>query len=151
MTIEGRRIGLPCPEDLIVHNIVHSQLSNRNFWSADFPLRDAYDLVLLMHRFGKDLDWARLCSRLARDVGSGKVGFYVRQTHRLFGVRSQAPLPRSFSTRIVEVRWTLHAAGWFPWLQRATRRLAYHAQACARLTTSAPERQRLMRRLFTSP
>jgi hypothetical protein len=85
MTIAGRRIGVPCAEDLIVHNIVHSQLANRNFWSAEFSLRDAYDLVLLTRRFGNELNWARLGRRLDRDVGGGKVGFYVRQTHRLFG------------------------------------------------------------------
>jgi hypothetical protein len=151
VTLEERRFGLPCPEDLIVHNIVHSQLANRHFWSAELSLRDAYDLVLLTRRFGKDLDWARLSRRLARDVGSGKVGFYVRQSHRLFGGRSRAPLPHSLGTRIVEVRWALHAAGWFPWLQRATRCLAYQAQACARLSTNALERQRLIRRLFTPP
>jgi hypothetical protein len=131
--------------------IVHSQLANRNFWSAEFSLRDAYDLVLLTRRFGNELNWARLGRRLDRDVGGGKVGFYVRQTHRLFGVRLQAPLPHSIGTHIAEVRWSVHAAGWFPWLQRATRHLAYQAQACGRLITSAPERHRFVRRLFTPP
>jgi hypothetical protein len=149
LTIEGGRVALPCPEDLIVHNIVHHQLANRNFWSADLSLRDAYDLVLLIRRFGRDLDWPRLSERLSRDVGSSKVGFYVRQAHRLFGLRPYAPLPRSISIRMVEARWAVHAAGWFPWLRRATRLLAYQTQACARLVSSAAERRRLVRRLFT--
>lgn len=149
ITIEGGRIALPCPEDLIVHNIVHHQLANRNFWSAELSLRDAYDLVLLIRRFRKELDWPRLSKRLSRDVGSSKVGFYVRQTHRLFGLRPPAPLTHSISIRMVEARWAVHAAGWFPWLQRATRLLAYQTQACARLIASAAERRRFVRRMFT--
>jgi Uncharacterised nucleotidyltransferase len=75
----------PCPEDLLVHNIVHSQLHNRGFWSAEFALREAYDLVLLARHFGDELDWPRLAARIDADVGKHVAGFYVRRAHRLLG------------------------------------------------------------------
>jgi hypothetical protein len=121
-------IAVPSPDDLLVHNIVHSQRHKRGFWSAEFSLRDAYDLVLLTRHFRDELDWSRLSLRIAADVGRHSAGFYVRRAHRLFG-EAPPPLPWPVGARFADGRWELHAQGKMIGLQRATRVIAHELQA----------------------
>ena len=121
-------VAVPSPDDLLVHNIVHSQRHKRGFWSAEFSLRDAFDLVLLTRHFRDELDWSRLSLRIAADVGRHSAGFYVRRAHRLFG-EAPPPLPWPVGARFADWRWGLHAQGKMIGLQRATRVIAHELQA----------------------
>jgi Uncharacterised nucleotidyltransferase len=120
-------IAVPCAEDLLIHNIVHSQRHKRCFWSAEFSLRDAYDLVLLARHFRGELDWPRLSSRIAADVGRHSAGFYVGRAHRLFGALPP-PLPWPVGAHFADWRWGLHAQGKLIGLQQATRVIAHELQ-----------------------
>jgi hypothetical protein len=140
--IGGGSIGVPCSEDLLVHNIVHSQLHKRGFWSAEFSMRDAYDLVLLARHFRDELDWARLTSRIGADVGRHSAGFYVRCAHRLLGL-TPPPLPWPLGARFADWRWRCHARGKMVGLQRASRVLALELQAL-RQVIGTPASRRLL-------
>lgn len=142
IALAGGSAAVPCPEDLLVHNIVHSQLHQRGFWSAEFSLRDAYDLVLLAQHFRDDLDWSRLTSRIAADLGRHRAGFYVRRAHRLLG-RPPPPLPLPFGARFADWRWRLHAGGRMLGLQRATRVMAHEVQVL-RQVVGTPATRRLL-------
>ena len=145
----ARRISLgsgaaavPCPDDLIVHNIAHSQLHQRGFWSAEFSLRDAYDLVLLARHFRDEFDWPRLTSRMAAGLGRHTAGFYVRRAHRLLG-QPPPPLPWPWGARFADWRWHLHARGRMVGLQQATRVVAHELQAL-RQAMGTPAAPRLL-------
>ncbi len=144
--IDDKQAAIPCPEDLLVHNIVHSQMVDRGFWSAEFSLREAYDLVLLAHRFREDLDWTRLAARLTTDIGSNRAGFYVRRAHLLFGQRPP-PIGWPLGARLADRRWIMHANGRMARLRPATRLLAYGAQGLQQFMESSAERRWSLRRL----
>jgi Uncharacterised nucleotidyltransferase len=142
IALESGSAAVPCPEDLLVHNIVHSQLHQRGFWSAEFSLRDAYDLVLLARHFRDELDWPRLASRIAADLGGHSAGFYVRRAHRLLG-QPPPPLPWPLGARLADWRWRLHARGKMVGLQQATRVMAHELQAL-RQVIGTPATRRLL-------
>lgn len=138
---------VPCPEDLVVHNVVHSQLHNRGFWSVEFALRDAYDLVLLTRHFADELDWSRLAARIEDDVGKHRAGFYVRLSHCLFG-QNPPPLAWPLGARLADWRWRLHAQGRMLWLQRTTRVMAYELGLVSEIIHNPAWRRRPIRRLL---
>ena len=123
-----------------MHNVVHSQLHQRGFWAAEFSLRDAYVLVLLAWHFRDELDWSRLTSRIAADLGAHSAGFYVRRAHLLLG-RPPPPLPLPIGARFADWRWRLHARGKMVGLQQAARMMAHELQALRQIVgTSATRR-----------
>lgn len=147
-TIEfGRQhAALPCAEDLVVHNIVHSQHVNRQYWTAEVLLRDAYDLIALIVRFGPELDWQRVVERCARGGSRGAVGFYVGRAGAL--LRHPVPsLPLTGGARLADWRWSLQAHRGFGWLRAGSRLFAYAGPTLKPLLRDAAERRRLMRHL----
>jgi hypothetical protein len=138
---------VPGPEDLLVHNIVHSQLYNHGFWSAEFALRDAYDLVLLARRFRHELDWPQLAARIAADVGRHSAGFYVRRAHLVFS-QSPPPLAWPLGARLADRRWRWHARGRMLWLRRSTRIVAHELRFLSEAMHNPSWRRRPVRRLL---
>lgn len=122
--LEGRRAAVPCPEHLILHNVVHSQIINRNYWAADFLLRDLWDLVLLSRHFESEFDENQLTRCMVAEVGHGCAAFYMRRASQLFGPRLTPPLPLNFAAWLAEWRWQAHARGGLLPLQQANRMLA---------------------------
>lgn len=58
--LEGATVRVPCPEHMMTHLIVHSQLQhayNERIWP---PLRAMWDLVRLQRRFAGEIDWSRI-------------------------------------------------------------------------------------------
>lgn len=145
--IGDNQAAIPCPQDLLVHNIVHSQLADRGFWSSEFLLRDAYDLILLTHRFGGELDWRQFDARLNTDVGKSCSAFYLLRAHQLFGQRLP-PIAGTIGARLADWRWTLHARGKVLWLRRMTRGVAYASQSLLRMAANPSKRRHSLRRLL---
>ncbi|HMF79211.1 MAG TPA: nucleotidyltransferase family protein [Bryobacteraceae bacterium] len=72
--LEGIKFLTPCPEHMMTHLIMHSQLQhpyNERIWP---PLRAMYDLVLLHRRFGGEIDWNRIQDRFR---AAGHYGTFV--------------------------------------------------------------------------
>jgi hypothetical protein len=58
--LEGLKVRVPCPEHMMTHLILHSQLQhpyNERIWP---PIKAMYDLVLLQRRFEGEIDWNRI-------------------------------------------------------------------------------------------
>jgi hypothetical protein len=140
------RARVPCADDLLVHNIVHSQLVDRRYWSAELSLRDAYDLALIATAHAGELDWHAITARLRGPLQAGCAGFYLGLAQELLGPIPVPVQPPTLGARLADGRFRLHARGHFLRAQAATRELTYVVQAAARLTTSAGERARLWRR-----
>jgi hypothetical protein len=61
--LDGFQVRVPCPEHMMTHLIMHSQLQhpyNERIWP---PVRAMYDLVLLQRRFENEIDWSRIQGR----------------------------------------------------------------------------------------
>jgi hypothetical protein len=98
--------------------------------------------VLLARHFRDELDWPRLASRIAADLGGHSAGFYVRRAHRLLG-QPPPPLPWPLGARLADWRWRLHARGKMVGLQQATRVMAHELQAL-RQVIGTPATRRLL-------
>jgi hypothetical protein len=61
--LDGSQVRVPCPEHMMAHLIMHSQLQHsydERIWP---PIKAMYDLVLLQRRFGDEINWNRLAQR----------------------------------------------------------------------------------------
>jgi hypothetical protein len=66
--LDGTQVRVPCPEHMMIHLIMHSQIQhpyNERIWP---PLKAMYDLVLLQRRFEDEINWNRVEHRF-RAVG----------------------------------------------------------------------------------
>ncbi len=96
----------PCPETLVVHNVLHAMLQHRFYRQAELPLRDALDLVHLARRFAADLDWAAIERRFAfSPFRGGELAFYLAATRAVFpDAPLDVPPPTGASARKL-ARW----------------------------------------------
>ena len=85
------RIRIPCPEHLVLHNIIHAMLHHRGFQLSEVSLRDAFDLGLLARTYSDELDWNEIIQRMAtgRDSASA-LEFYIVACRSLL---PEVPLP----------------------------------------------------------
>jgi hypothetical protein len=102
--LPGARV--PCPDDLVTHNVAHAMLHHLYFRLAELPLRDAYDLVCVGERFTDSIDWFDVTGRLATGPwGADVFAFYTGAAASIFP-EARLP-PRRFSPRAAKVlrRW----------------------------------------------
>jgi hypothetical protein len=119
----------PSPGHRIIHNVLHAQIMNGDYWSGAASLRDALDLSRLMVAFGAKIDWPQLVQD-ATERGyfrelSGAV--YLATTF------AGAPLPQIFATDVAGAR---HAARCrlqrrWPWAERLFRHYGVLRRALA--------------------
>jgi len=120
--LDGYPVLVPGPEDLVIHNIVHSQLSDLGFHYANFSMRDAYDLLLLLGCYRDRLDPTSLASRMMKDIGPGCSAFYTRCSHELMGVSFSLPLTWPLSAELTYRRWLWHERGRYLWMRSVLER-----------------------------
>ncbi len=85
------RIRVPCPEHLVLHNIIHAMLHHRGFQLAEVSLRDALDLAFLARTYSGQFDWNELIRRMATGRESASaLEFYIAACRSLL---PEAPLP----------------------------------------------------------
>ncbi len=71
------RARVPCPEHLVTHLILHSQLLhsyNERIWP---PLRAIYDLSKLQNRFADSIDWTSISRRFRRSGHYGTLALHL--------------------------------------------------------------------------
>lgn len=100
--IDGIRFRVPCPDHLVTHLIMHSQLHHpyqERIWP---PLRAMYDLVLLQRRFENEIDWSNI-ARNFHGAGQGPtLALHLFQVKGLLGWE----LPFAIRwNRLTRVRW----------------------------------------------
>ena len=57
LDLDGASVGVPCPQHLMTHLILHSQMQHPYQERIWLPLRAACDLVRLNRRFGSEINW----------------------------------------------------------------------------------------------
>jgi hypothetical protein len=62
-SFRGQDLFVPCPTDMITHNVVHSQLHHPYYERGRVELRQLFELVLLTEKFTQEIDWAEVENR----------------------------------------------------------------------------------------
>jgi hypothetical protein len=84
--LDGVRLRVPCPEDLVTHLVIHSQILhpyNERIWP---PLRAMYDLGLILRRFPNVIDWNCIQRRFRKAGEFGVLVLYLLQVKESLGV-----------------------------------------------------------------
>ncbi len=90
--LEGTRVRLPAPGDLMIHHILHSQVHEQyrdRIWT---PLRSLYDLTLLQRRFGTSIDWNSISHRFKNRHVYGALVLYFTLAEETLGFESPSKL-----------------------------------------------------------
>lgn len=62
--LDGERVFIPSPEDLIWHKVIHDFFKHGNLWmSYPYLLRNLYDLAGIFQHYRKEIDWEILIKR----------------------------------------------------------------------------------------
>jgi hypothetical protein len=137
----GARVRVPCPEHLMMHLIMHSQIQHSYHERIWPPLRAMYDLVLLNRRFAGELDWSAIRSRFRKVGESGTLDLHLLQTRNVLG--AEIPYPIRL-TAITYLRWIRRE------LLRALPPLRY-LDPIYMYSTVLVRRLRLMRNALSTP
>jgi hypothetical protein len=100
--LDGVRLRIPSPEHLVIHHIVHSQIHDFYRERIRPSLRNMYDMVLLQHRFGSDIDWPAIENRFRRHKQYAALAFYLKQVETTLGLASPLPIQM---TGLMKLRW----------------------------------------------
>jgi hypothetical protein len=119
---------LPAMRHRIIHNVIHSQIENGDFWGGLINLHDDLDLARLVVRCGPDFDWESLAADARR------AGFFPQLSGAMHAVRGtlKCPLPvpvQSFWGRIHATR-CIHQRKW-PFISKIAESLGFTARALA--------------------
>lgn len=97
ITIGGARIRIPCPEHLVVHHIMHSQVHHGSGGRIWTDLRAMYDLLLMNRCFARQIDWFGIEKRFERHHQSAVLRLHLAHVREVLGLetrirRRRAPL-----------------------------------------------------------
>jgi hypothetical protein len=102
---------VPSPTHLVLHNILHGQVSSYRHWAGHFLLKDAIDLVALDRRFGSEIDWPRISQTLESAALDGIAGFYVTTSFEIFGKKPPADIKVSGRAKLARAIWSAKQHG----------------------------------------
>lgn len=83
LEISGARLRVPDPTSLVLHNILHAQLVNQFQQKGVICLRHLHDLAHLQHRFGGQIDWAKIDGIFRRQRRRPVLNNYLYLARRL--------------------------------------------------------------------
>jgi hypothetical protein len=93
---------IPCPEHLVTHLVMHSQLLHSYTERIWPPLRALGDLYAIQSCYGATLDWATIRERFERWGYGGLLALHLRQAAESLGVKAFVKFELTPSVR---VRW----------------------------------------------
>jgi hypothetical protein len=89
LAVDGLRARAPSPTHRVLHNVLHAQMQDLNFFAGGLPLRQLHTLVLLDQTLGFEIDWYGVRERMRYHGLGTAFDSYVFLAHRLLGM----PLP----------------------------------------------------------
>jgi hypothetical protein len=87
-SIDGR-FRIPSAQDRIIHNVVHTQLTDRDYSRMMVQLRQLYDFVLLADNLEGKINWEEIARMFARNRHRNALVAYLLEARLFFGF----PLP----------------------------------------------------------
>ena len=82
---DNYRLSIPCPTDRIMHNILHSQLADRNYSRGSFNLSQNYDFNIINNSLLEDVDWKEIISEFSAKNALPVLQHYLSVAKVLFG------------------------------------------------------------------
>jgi hypothetical protein len=92
LALQGLSMKVLSPTHRALHNILHSQLVDRNYHEGMIPLRSLYEVTTEDAASQGRLDWSMIRSCMEHHNRSKVLRTYLYLTHRLFRI----PLPAEF-------------------------------------------------------
>ena len=87
VTQDGIEFFLPAPGDLLLHNVLHTQIHHgANFYRGVVELRQLYEFATLAKRYADAIDWNDVAGRLAPHRLGILLQSYTLQAARFFGL-----------------------------------------------------------------
>ena len=122
LEIQGARLQVLSPTYRLLHNILHSEIVDRNYQKGILPLRELSDLAYTQYRYKQRLDWPIIETTLVQNGKQTVLCAYLHLAYRYLGM----PFPLSIRPNLASrfhhqrcrsrIRWA-----WF-------RKLDYHFQ-----------------------
>ena len=150
--VVGRpEVRVPCPDDLVLHAILHTMLQDHHFRLSELPLRNAVDLDLIGRRYA-GLDWPAIRSRLDRVAkGRDAFAFCLLATREALGAAHlPAPAAGPQAARRLAV-WRRRRDEPAPRLASGLAFLSAYARDCLWRLRNVPDERRHLLRLALSP
>ncbi len=146
------RARAPCPEHLVIHNVVHAMLHHRGFALAEVSLRDALDLDLAFRRYGAALEKAGVMRRLAgaRETAEATAFYFAACRVLLPDAPLPAPQPGS-QARAALRRWVRSGGAPVPRRARTLLRLREFLQDLWWRLRHLPDQRRRFLAILLTP
>lgn len=146
------RIRVPCPEHLVLHNIIHAMLHHRGFQLAEVSLRDALDLALLTRTYSGEFDWNELIQGMSMERdGASALEFYIVACRSLLP-EAQLPDVRAGSRAQAALRrWTHRRGSPASRLDHLAMRARELAQDLSWRLKHVPDQRRRLLDIFLDP
>jgi hypothetical protein len=137
---------LPAAQHLVIHNIVHAQLTDRHYWCGRAPLRPLCDLARLCRPGAAALDWPEALAGFERAGYGSACRAWLLTAGRLFGQPLAPEVRPDLAARIA--CWRVRQQSRHPWLMAAGETYGYHRAILAEFGADASARRRLLARLL---
>jgi hypothetical protein len=139
-------IRVPAASDLVVHNVAHAMLHDRDNDIPELRLRDAFDLAVMSLRLEDRIDWAEVEHRFGHgDSARRALAFFLAATRSTFPVANLPAPACSPALRNALARWRRRDGRRHPTLHDRFDNLAEHARAASkRLMTDPTARRRCL-------
>jgi hypothetical protein len=97
----GLRFAVPCPDDMVLHNVIHAQIHFLgNYYRGALDLHQVHDFSMMVRRFGAAVDWGALEKRLGEHRVDRALHVFALAATRLFGVPWPLTRPASRAARL---------------------------------------------------
>lgn len=93
--VERLRMRVLSPTYRVLHNVLHSEVVDRNHQKGMICLRQIHDLVSTCDRYGPEIDWRTIRECMDRHGKAKVLDGYLYLSHRLFGM---VPSPQTRHT-----------------------------------------------------
>jgi hypothetical protein len=113
LVLQGYSMKVLSPTHRALHNLLHSQLTDRNHHAGMLSLRSLHEMVTESAACHDTLNWSTICSLMARKNRSKILRTYLYQAHRLLGFSSPEGIQKTpdcwlnYWLCIAGLRWQL--------------------------------------------
>jgi hypothetical protein len=112
LEIQGAHLQVLSPTYRLLHNILHSEIVDRNYQKGIIPLRELSDLVYTQYHYKQKLDWPLIETTLLQHGKQNILYSYLYLACRYLGMSFPEPMEPNLASRIhyqrcrSKVRWT---------------------------------------------
>jgi hypothetical protein len=100
LEIQGACLQVLSPTYRLLHNILHSEIVDRNYQKGIIPLRELSDLVYTQYHYKQKLDWSLIETTFAQHGKQNILYSYLYLACRYLGMSFPEPMEPNLASRI---------------------------------------------------